>query len=873
MQRSGSRAAILFLVIIFTAGISSVSAIETELPVEDRVIRTDSVTGFTGLSVKGKRYAVPYILENAAVSGDRNFRKAVMDALKDQPDPLLSGYLTAAEVIFQDASGLRTAQELKKKALAEQNPEKKALLFFLSGVYSAASAEKNSNLKESCRIPELASSCRLAEVSEFIFKKTQSQVLKKDDYQGILNVLKNYISGNDTAPPFFPAAGASAARNLYSLGMPLEAAILAERMTYRDPSPEAAELRSAVPFFLAAAGDFRSAIRYSDRFSGGSDALYLNTKIDWMILGGMYREAIEALTSGSSLLLSPSLQNRIDYWTGFRHSPGSSSLKAAMLFYLAGDLKQAASLLEKLRDIPGANDEGEPYSLYAQLRLAQILSAENPELAHRIAEDVVYAAQAKGWENLEFQATVLDAWILYFQGKNYPAYINLVKAPGILRNKKNEPGWDYSHKLALLAVQNRLRPKGDQSVLIQSVSRMLLDKPYHEALFTAKHWLPSGVNRDFFAAQALLNFSNTGRPWEGMAFITSLQEENRLFFPPGENPGYHKGLYTSLHWIPELQSSETHAFFTRELKLTPPTGAVMRSASAVYGTDTTGIRGRFLRKGSYYVFSFLLNGERYVSLVYPKVVSVRRKTSVLAAIRTVRLSEKNFRTLAEKCRANQPQIREAECRTAAEELKPLRALMSSRKSFVIHTPYDPVSDINWGAALSSSGSFHDTVYFTKNIKFKNEKSLPFPQTEPASSCKIPGKGVIKIWPDGLDSADGKYGPRPIYLRHFRCDDSQIRFWDLDRFSADGPAAVVYTARKNETRLDAAFAEHFSSRNQGTILAEFSKRWTEDQMNYFMERLKAEWSHGVSRAFMRAAFQTNQKFPEIRIRIILPGFAE
>lgn len=77
--------------------------------------------------------------------------------------------------------------------------------------------------------------------------------------------------------------------------------------------------------------------------------------------------------------------------------------------------------------------------LFAKLRIIQILSEDEPEVASKMAMDVSFLAQSKGWRRAEYSATLLHGFLQLKTNNLRKAIIEFTKAAGIL--KESDPSY------------------------------------------------------------------------------------------------------------------------------------------------------------------------------------------------------------------------------------------------------------------------------------------------------------------------------------------------------------------------------------------------------------------------------------------------
>ncbi|MCB1320917.1 MAG: hypothetical protein KDK34_11730, partial [Leptospiraceae bacterium] len=565
-------------------------------------------------------------------------------------------------------------------------------------------------------------------------------------------------------------------------------------------------------------------IRFSMKY-GNDDPAMLNARLDWMILAGRYREALEYIEKiGAEKFASA---NTDDYWSGFPLNAESIKLRGAMLMYLAGDSRNAARALEHLKDMEGTSIGGASARYFARLRLAQILLEENPELAHKIAEDVTYVAQAEGWYVLEYYATIIDGWADYFQKEYYKALINFIKARGILQGDNRQYAVTYAHQLGLLAVRNKMSPRGNYDALIKIVSDELEQHPYNRAIFTLRDWAPVSAGPEFFLSESIQNLHARGQHWDALNLLLKHARRQEFYFEPGRNPGGVRGFVTAVQWGRELNSfSYIPALFGRYSIHTQSVTAA-RDALPAHVPLTPQV---FPDTASY-LFSFPMQGQRKLYLVYPGTSGGRRTNFMY----TMNVTGEQLSGMERSCSYDNARG----CAPYQELFRDLQAKLGA-PTRPLYIQYAPEFDIHYERLLFPSGTLRPVMYFYHPEMSANAGRVTRREVYLPQGCNIPATisaanrvgdfentmleggstaGGAWVWPAGVDARLSSSGQeRPVYLRRFVCGASQLRLWDLDRFAArPGPEAVMYTNRINESNLDRAFARHFA--DTGTTLIE------------------------------------------------------
>ncbi|AXR59609.1 hypothetical protein [Leptospira mayottensis] len=166
--------------------------------------------------------------------------------------------------------------------------------------------------------------------------------------------------------------------------------------------------------------------------------------------------------------------------------------------------------------------------LFTRLRIVQILMNDEPEVAGKMATEITFLAQSKGWKRVEYASTLLNGFIHYKKNDLRKAIIEFTKAYGIL--KTADPvyteewirltGLFYSHKesKSLKTVKSAL----DQAVAI-TIHRMPDDM-----LLQLKNYLPVVYGVREFTDAAINYYALHGHTTELLGFLSRLEQKEAM---------------------------------------------------------------------------------------------------------------------------------------------------------------------------------------------------------------------------------------------------------------------------------------------------------------------------------------------------------
>ena len=553
--------------------------------------------------------------------------------------------------------------------------------------------------------------------------------------------------------PFFSILARPLPELLTRLGLPLEAGILAAGMA-RSESADAA-LKKSVPMYLTMAGDYKSALRYDEQIK--SDRPELENKLmrlDWLILAGECEAASNLILKEKPDELGS--QKGRDVWVGLPRNGDVMRIRLAALVFLQGDKKRAGQLLHEFSKKDPDSKRAE--TLVARLRIAQMVLSSNPELAHKIAEDVTYLSQARGLEVIEYQATVLDGWALFFLNKNYNAMINFIKARGILTGENRKLTPDFSRQAGMYFLQRRMN-RNVQKQDILSLSSYVAARRFDPADRFFLLWLPEVVNRHFLMDAFLRDLARLQDTGSALLVLSRLSASQRFEFRPGNNPGGLRGLRTSIResrfqnrfeWAPSPDPSP----FIREEAYDLHR---MHLPAARSGRNVLFL-SRDVDSGAGHFVLFESSGRTW-----------KFKVQTLGAGDEIE-KDCDFES-------------GGSCETAREFFSEFRD--HARGTLAIL--YDPSLDLDYSKIFTSASvSYYGWPAESSRDKVK-DYSLNESPSRLSDRCYDAGTAQLKMEQYLDPELRGRLllpekirGSGQIYLREFVCDGQSLRLWDLDR---------------------------------------------------------------------------------------------
>ncbi|MCB1170063.1 MAG: hypothetical protein KDK25_07005 [Leptospiraceae bacterium] len=607
---------------------------------------------------------------------------------------------------------------------------------------------------------DLVPSCQLMGVEScFVVEagaKIESVLSKKDirvsDYIELQSSLDTFLFQKRFIP-FFGYLASPLPELLGRMGLPLEAAILAAGMVKSQPDRQ--DLKKEVARYLTMAGDYRSALKYEEKASSGKTDLATTLKhLDWLILGGDYGGATELILKQTPDRLGS--QKGRDVWVGLPRNGDVMRIRLAGLVFLEGDKKRAGQLLHDF--VKKDTESKRAETLVARLRIAQMLLGSEPELAHKIAEDVTYIAQARGLEVIEYQATVLDGWALFFLNKNYNAMINFIKARGILTGKNRTLTPDFSREAGMYFLKRRMS-QAVQTSAILSLSSYIAARRFDPADRFFLLWLPQNVDRHFLLDGFLRDLERTTDTQSVLTVLSRMSASQRFEFSPGSNPGGLRGLRTSIResrfqnrfeWAP---SPDPASFIREEAydlhKMVLPAPHQGRHI-LFFAADPESDAGHFVL--------FEGRGGRWAFYVQTKGARDR---------------------IQDNCSFESG----GNCQRAREFFTDF----VDRSQGTLAVLYDPSLDLDYSRIFTGAS----VTYYGWPTSDKREKvqdyNLNASGPRLSDSCYDAGTSQLKLQSFLSEGLEGRLllparieGSGQIYLRELECGSQSLRLWDLDR---------------------------------------------------------------------------------------------
>lgn len=207
----------------------------------------------------------------------------------------------------------------------------------------------------------------------------------------------------------------------------------------------------------------------------------------------------------------------LDNWSGdtlhpFLNEPlGVSGIKDLVSTTVQKVSGSAAALraLQKIQD-PEKLSESD---VWPKLRIAQLLMDENPELASKITDEVIYMAQGKGWRRLEYAATVLQGYNQIYRKEFRKSTIEFTKSRGILDAENLFYQSEFIRNFGFVFAHAASGKKGPVTGNIREGINDLLQSSPYEDIFFIRNYRPISFSTDQFIENALTHLREDNDVW------------------------------------------------------------------------------------------------------------------------------------------------------------------------------------------------------------------------------------------------------------------------------------------------------------------------------------------------------------------------
>ncbi|MDF3819991.1 hypothetical protein P3G55_08785 [Leptospira sp. 96542] len=204
----------------------------------------------------------------------------------------------------------------------------------------------------------------------------------------------------------------------------------------------------------------------------------------------------------------------LNNWSSDIHHPflnepmsitGVKTLISVTVYKVTG-AESALKALQKIQDPEKLSED----DIWPKLRIAQMLLDQNPELSSRIADEVIYMAQGKGWRRLEYAATILQGYNQIYRKEIRKSTIEFTKSRGILDAENAFFQSEFIRNFGFVFAHTASGKKGPITANIREGVNDYLNDYLYEDLFYIRNFRPFSFSTDQFFDYATNHLKEDG---------------------------------------------------------------------------------------------------------------------------------------------------------------------------------------------------------------------------------------------------------------------------------------------------------------------------------------------------------------------------
>ncbi|MDZ4726806.1 MAG: hypothetical protein SH817_11670 [Leptospira sp.] len=177
---------------------------------------------------------------------------------------------------------------------------------------------------------------------------------------------------------------------------------------------------------------------------------------------------------------------------------GAKDLIAVSIWRAQG-AEAAIKALQKIQDPEKLTED----DIWPKLRMAQILMDQNPELASRITDEIIYMAQGKGWRRLEYAATVMQGYTQIYRKEFRRSTIELTKSRGILNIENQFFATEFIRNFGFIFAHTASGKRGPIAGNIREGISDYQNQVNYEDLFYIRNYRPLSFSTEQFFEYSL----------------------------------------------------------------------------------------------------------------------------------------------------------------------------------------------------------------------------------------------------------------------------------------------------------------------------------------------------------------------------------
>jgi hypothetical protein len=266
-------------------------------------------------------------------------------------------------------------------------------------------------------------------------------------------------------------------------------------------------------FFQVLAGDFGlaedSLVQYLNITKGKKSSFTNRIYIKLGVLAYLqknYKKSVEYylkldMANWSTNVLHPILNEPLSI-TGAKDLISVSILRAQ-------GFEAAIRALQKIQDPEKLSED----DIWPKLRMAQFLMDQNPELASRITDEIIYMAQGKGWRRLEYAATILQGYTQIYRKEFRRSTIELTKSRGILNPENQFYASEFIRNFGFVFAHTASGKRGPISGNIKEGILDFQSQAIYEDLFYIRNYRPIAFPTDQFWEHSIQFLKDESDAW------------------------------------------------------------------------------------------------------------------------------------------------------------------------------------------------------------------------------------------------------------------------------------------------------------------------------------------------------------------------
>jgi len=169
----------------------------------------------------------------------------------------------------------------------------------------------------------------------------------------------------------------------------------------------------------------------------------------------------------------------------------------------------AIKALQKIQDPERLTED----DLWPKLRMAQILMESNYELSMKLADEIIYMAQGKGWRRLEYAATILQGHNQIYKREFRKATVEFTKSRGILDDENKFFSSEFIRNFGFIFAHSASGKKGPIAGNIKDGQSDFVRNAGYEEFYAIRNYRPNSFSTELLFEQAILFWKEDNDYW------------------------------------------------------------------------------------------------------------------------------------------------------------------------------------------------------------------------------------------------------------------------------------------------------------------------------------------------------------------------